>query len=247
MKKIAIVVVAVVVSGVLFSRPIKAMLGKALPWWLPYDAEVEYLENQTTSTDNSAYILFSPNYNLADMNGVGFYISAWVSSDSQGAYPLGYSKTSDTANVYTNYSLFAASNYFIISGPWSGGSNWGILSKQYGELEWETHITRQKNRRLILKKDGSIVFNGERQVTAFFSLPKGSKFRINSPQWNNGYMAKQRIKHIIMYDYDVVVHDLIPVRFTNEKDKPEGAMYDKVSGKLFRNQGTGKFIIGPDK
>jgi hypothetical protein len=36
--------------------------------------------------------------------------------------------------------------------------------------------------------------------------------------------------------------DLIPVRFTNELGVSEGAMYDKVSGQLFRNQGTGSFL-----
>lgn len=43
------------------------------------------------------------------------------------------------------------------------------------------------------------------------------------------------------------VLDLIPVRFTNDLGVSEGAMYDKVSGKLFTNQGAGSFIIGPDK
>lgn len=38
------------------------------------------------------------------------------------------------------------------------------------------------------------------------------------------------------------VLDLMPVR-----DNGEGAMYDRVSGQLFRNAGTGAFIIGPDK
>lgn len=37
------------------------------------------------------------------------------------------------------------------------------------------------------------------------------------------------------------VFDLIPVRIGDE-----GYMYDKVSGKLFGNSGTGKFILGPD-
>ena len=46
---------------------------------------------------------------------------------------------------------------------------------------------------------------------------------------------------------DIVVIDAIPVRFTNENDVSEGAMYDRVSGQLFRNAGTGAFIIGPDK
>ena len=40
--------------------------------------------------------------------------------------------------------------------------------------------------------------------------------------------------------------DLVPVKFTNEKGQREGAMYDKISGQLFRNIGTGKFEIGPD-
>jgi hypothetical protein len=36
--------------------------------------------------------------------------------------------------------------------------------------------------------------------------------------------------------------DLVPVRIGNV-----GYMYDKVSGKLFGNAGTGNFILGPDK
>ena len=40
--------------------------------------------------------------------------------------------------------------------------------------------------------------------------------------------------------------DLIPVRFTNSHGEDEGAMYDLATDKLFRNQGTGSFIIGPD-
>ena len=42
------------------------------------------------------------------------------------------------------------------------------------------------------------------------------------------------------------IRDLIPVRITNELGEPEGAMYDKVSGRLFRSQGTGKLIVGAD-
>ena len=44
-----------------------------------------------------------------------------------------------------------------------------------------------------------------------------------------------------------VLFDAIPVRFTNENRVSEGAMYDRVSGNLFRNAGTSSFIIGPDK
>ena len=44
----------------------------------------------------------------------------------------------------------------------------------------------------------------------------------------------------------VLVRDFIPVRFTNEQGVSEGAMYDRVSGQLFRNSGTGVFIVGTD-
>ena len=40
----------------------------------------------------------------------------------------------------------------------------------------------------------------------------------------------------------VMVHDLIPVRVGTV-----GYMYDRVSGLLFGNDGTGDFIVGPDK
>lgn len=42
------------------------------------------------------------------------------------------------------------------------------------------------------------------------------------------------------------VSGAIPVRFTNALGQSEGAMYDRVSRKLFRNAGTGTFTIGPD-
>ena len=44
----------------------------------------------------------------------------------------------------------------------------------------------------------------------------------------------------------IMVRDFIPVRFTNDLGATEGAMYDRVSGDLFRNIGTGSFGIGPD-
>ena len=46
---------------------------------------------------------------------------------------------------------------------------------------------------------------------------------------------------------DFFVRDFIPVKFTNESGETEGAMYDRVSGQIFYNQGTGAFVIGPDK
>jgi hypothetical protein len=45
-----------------------------------------------------------------------------------------------------------------------------------------------------------------------------------------------------LFKDDILVRDFIPVRVGNV-----GYMYDKVSKQLFGNQGTGAFILGPDK
>lgn len=62
----------------------------------------------------------------------------------------------------------------------------------------------------------------------------------------SGY-SKSMLGNVQMYTSGTLVRDLIPVRFTNENGVSEGAMYDRVTRELFRNAGTGDFIIGPDK
>ena len=54
--------------------------------------------------------------------------------------------------------------------------------------------------------------------------------------------ASCNIYSIKIWDNNILVRDLIPVRKGNI-----GYMYDRVSGQLFGNQGTGDFVIGPDK
>lgn len=51
-----------------------------------------------------------------------------------------------------------------------------------------------------------------------------------------------RIRRFYIKNNGVMKLDLIPVRVGNV-----GYMYDKVSGQLFGNAGTGEFILGPDK
>lgn len=49
------------------------------------------------------------------------------------------------------------------------------------------------------------------------------------------------IKNYKQYRNNTIVIDLIPVRIGNV-----GYMFDKVSGQLFGNAGSGSFILGPD-
>ena len=64
---------------------------------------------------------------------------------------------------------------------------------------------------------------------------------------NNNSLAKTRLIEVVFSVDNTILGSFIPVRFTNELGVSEGAMYDKVSGQLYRNAGTGAFVIGPDK
>lgn len=59
--------------------------------------------------------------------------------------------------------------------------------------------------------------------------------------------CKARMMAWYVVSAENIIMNLVPVRFLNENDEYEGAMYDFVSGELFRNHGSGSFLIGPDK
>lgn len=51
-----------------------------------------------------------------------------------------------------------------------------------------------------------------------------------------------QIASVKIHDNGVLVRDFVPVRI-----ETAGYLYDKVTGNLFGNSGTGSFILGPDK
>lgn len=53
--------------------------------------------------------------------------------------------------------------------------------------------------------------------------------------------GKNRISYLKLFSSSTLVRDYIPVRIGQD-----GYMYDRVSGELFGNSGTGSFILGPD-
>jgi len=50
-----------------------------------------------------------------------------------------------------------------------------------------------------------------------------------------------KIKYAKIYINNTLVRDFIPVRIGTT-----GYMFDKVTGKMFGNSGTGNFVLGPD-
>ena len=67
-------------------------------------------------------------------------------------------------------------------------------------------------------------------------------FRLNG----NFAGAGQRIGPCTISVNGIVVLEFVPVCFINEGNQSEGAMYEKISGLLYRNAGTGAFVIGPE-
>lgn len=69
--------------------------------------------------------------------------------------------------------------------------------------------------------------------------------------WRRGKTTQNNYKGKLWYlklnRYGKNLLDVIPVRITNENGITEGALYDKVRRILLRNQGSGAFLIGPDK
>ena len=92
--------------------------------------------------------------------------------------------------------------------------------------------------------DGSVVYisyntltTGTQNIYAFGRIHNG----------NPNDLLKGKIFSLEIYDGDDLVCDFTPVHFTNELGQSEGAMYDRVTGEIFGNEGSGSFIIGPDK
>jgi hypothetical protein len=154
------------------------------------------------------------------------------------SFEINYMQTADTSEITFLMQQYMDSNFYIaiysnarnkLSGVWGG--NWKASSVSSDRNRHTVKLQSQK-----LYRDGAEVltfsnqtFHTSSNTVYIFGIPgiPGITARV--------YWAK------ITYN-GTLVRDLIPVRVGNV-----GYMYDKVSGKLFGNAGTGNFILGPDK
>ena len=205
---------------------------------LPYDAEVEWLEEGPTgsyiqtdipTTKNTSCAVSLEVVNATKMDGGSICCTI---------YGLGLSW-----NFYS-YGLF----YLTQAGQ-----------RQRGKLNFHGHNNVLSN---VIQTDDPVRFdvsvsaNGGDIVNiscGSFSSSANIKNIKDSGRftllWNlaNNSLAKTRLTKVVFSVDNASIGSFIPVRFTNEDGVSEGAMYDKVSGQLFGNAGTGAFVIGPDK
>ena len=93
----------------------------------------------------------------------------------------------------------------------------------------------------VFKINGTSYTNGGLQNTNFVSPYNLTLFGDNTAGVQEPRKARFEFVRAIDASTQVLELDLIPVRIGTV-----GYMYDRVSGQLFGNAGTGNFILGPD-
>ena len=187
---------------------------------LPYDAEVEYLESTGTQYISTMLIPARVKVGLKPIGPASPpYLNAYFGTNNSGSRTNGlYSDTKDTL-IAVNYNRNNVKFHAL----------WGI----FHDVSFD---------------ENTVSVDGVTQalVTNFGNVDHATKSfgLFDFPQRDTESTPKSAISYCKMWDKkdDNLMAELIPVRVGTV-----GYMYDRVSGRLFGNSGTGAFIIGPDK
>ena len=194
---------------------------------LPYDAEVEWIEST-----GSQYI----DTGIYAVNNIIVYGSV---------IPVDYT-TINKPRIIIGTDYVGSEWTFVIRQPYDVKNNrlqvmfggWWASNPHYNSLDAGVVSTFRYDREgMIFDVNGKIVNTSSPSDFSQHKILIGKNM-------NQGYDKFPSLKtvHIKIQMGDNHVRDFIPVR----KDGV-GYMYDKISGQLFGNAGTGAFIIGPDK
>ena len=193
---------------------------------LPYDAEIEYLGVSIGQRVNTGIYATGDTYVKiegydwdANRGEVFFMVRNNSREDEYGEIAVGH--VSYIENYYGNDSSLGIQNSFF------GSSNF-IIEKNKNVTTYynlDTHETRSCSRNYAVFSNPYIIYLFATNNKGVLSDGCNFKFR-----------------NAVIKNNDTLVRDFIPVRVGNV-----GYMYDKVSGQLFGNSGTGSFILGPDK
>ena len=190
---------------------------------LPYDAEVEYLESSGTQYIDTGITCNTD----TDVLQVTFSISSFVSFCGVAGYRVGASDHNFAIGYNQDNAMSADCN----------NSNYANSRAQISDAVANTDYT------IIISRQGRYIYKGDSLVDSntstsdIFITGDIYIFAVNGIQ----NYSQIRVKSVQIERNGVTIMDLMPVRKSNT-----GYLYDKVSGRLFGNQGTGDFIVGPD-
>ena len=191
---------------------------------LPYDAEVEYIESTGTQTIDTG-IVVDDNYYVLQCDMCSSTLGQSVAwSTYFGSYNGESAKSTRIINNATNLNSMYGGYMRRSNGQRFITGNYFVAQdrSQYTLEYMKMTIVRPEFGDWIIPLDAPEGNPDTSTVKLFGACMRCWGFRISHE--------------------GVDVIDFIPVRFTNEQGVSEGAMYDRVSGQLFRNAGTGAFL-----
>lgn len=199
---------------------------------LPYDAEVEYIESTRTQYIDTLISNLAVSSSLALNMRVQFPTTV-----SSGYCGSGYT-TSSSAQMFYGLNANNSTGIYMACNGRIDGSIASNLSQD--KTAWHTisAIAYAGNVEYFFDMINilSTSFRSFRLAGFLLFAMRGDTANAISGKGN------QRISSAKLTVDGVDIFDFIPVRVGTV-----GYMYDRVSGTLFGNAGTGDFVIGPDK
>ena len=200
----------------------------------PYDAEVEYLESTGTQWIDTGVV---PNSTTTEV-----WLRTLLPSGSV-AVPLFGSRSAANRNAYNAFYYPSEASYVqnAIRYDFGDASTISIVQNLINGVLPGWVVIETGGNNISIAGDGL-----DRTVTARLSTASNA-FTIYVFAINTGGTPTTMQNRIVVSSMQirvsgVLVRDFIPVRVGNV-----GYLYDRVSGELFGNAGTGAFEIGPDK
>lgn len=191
----------------------------------PYDAEVEYLTTTAANTSQpwiDTGVVPTQNTKLV----IDFKMNAQPSSSE--VWKNGINGT-------------GGSNGRFAIGVTNSGLYFGLAN-----INKDITISNAYSTRWLCELDmasGTCVYNGT-SITVSHNSYSTSKtlhlFKVNDGEYFNG-----RIYGVKIYENNVLIRDFVPVRVPTV-NATAGALYDRVTGEVYRNQGSGYFRFGKD-
>ena len=209
---------------------------------LPYDAEIEYLESTGTQWIDTGII---PQDNTVIDFKCKPFVPPSTETISSGCI-FGVHRLGETTQLNGSYAVFFK-GYQTSSGISCGITFTGGVGTRSQSLVVPRPVIQSLTS--VILKANQVEINGTSyNFTTSTVLPLDIKQSLPLFASKNGngqvdtHAQGLKLISFCMSNGETTVYDTIPVRVGQV-----GCMYDKVSGQLFGNRGTGDFILGPDK
>lgn len=204
------------------SSEVEAMyLGETKIYEKPYDAKIEYLKSSS---------------------------SQWIDT---GIVPTGYTgievkfKYNVTTNQMRLFESRKSDNDLVIGSYINGLGYFATAFSKAGDWLSTNVIADTSVHTLKIDPNLSVYVDGVVKNTRSSRPTATTSENIRLFSYgsynDNAYRFSGNIYYVKIWDNDTLVRDFIPVRVGTI-----GYLYDKVSGQLFGNSGSGSFTLGPD-